>query len=170
MIEKIRQYLKARIELIELSKKEPLISGNDNIIGSRIGEFLAIELYKLKNINTIKEVSSTNPGFDLTYINGNEKRKISVKLITGENEYGRTTRLKKDWDDFILIELNSKYRIIKIGLLAFEKFKIAKEMFCYSETPIVKRTMLNKNGMILKSGGELVSSQDIEKLNNLIWN
>ena len=164
-----KKLLGARFELLKIAETESCLKGNDNIIGSRIGEYIAIKYYERKGIKTKKAESTTNPGYDLTYIVDGHIRKISVKLISGENKYGMTTRLKTDWDDFILIELTKDYGISRIGIMKNENFNKIQKKIGYSEQPQVRRTMLSEKGMIKKAGGYLVSQEEINELNKIIF-
>jgi len=146
----IKAYLKARKEYICLAGKYPeLLKGNDNIIGS-IGEYIAIKYLEGKGVRVNKAATKSEPGYDLITTTG---RKVSVKMITGENKLGRTTRLKDPWNDCILIELDNDYRVKKIGCLNRTNFeKARKENPSWSRNPIIKRTMMGLNGLFSRYG------------------
>lgn len=145
----INDYLSARSKIITIGKKYPEeIGGNDNIIG-RIGEYIALQFLRSLGQNPIKAFSKSNQGFDF------EDSNIftQVKVITSENESGRNVRLKKPWNQFVLIELGKEYIPQRIGLLTENQHqKALDENPNWSNIPIVKLTMLSKNGLIGKYG------------------
>ena len=59
-----------------------------------------------KNSNRVQK------GFDLI---ADDVHQISVKIITAENKFGRTTRIKEPWSELIFIKLNSEYKVDIIG-------------------------------------------------------
>ncbi len=145
----INKYISARKNFFLIREKYPNeLSGNDNVIGC-IGEYFALQyLRKLGRIPQ-KVKSKVQKGYDL--IEG--RKKISIKVITGENITGKTTRLQNPWDEFILITLNKDYKVDRLGIITVNQFKKAlKENKGWSENPIVKRTMLNDNGLIGRYG------------------
>lgn len=141
----IEQYLLSRKQILEVGRKYPnRIGGNDNIIG-RIGEFIALRFLESLGQNPSKVDGRSNPGYDL--IEG--EIKTQVKVITAENEKGRNVRLKKPWNQFLLIELGEHYKPIRIGLLSESQHETSiAENPTWSQTPIVKLTMLGKKGLI----------------------
>jgi hypothetical protein len=156
----IARYLTARHQLIEFAKDYPArIGGNDNIIG-RIGEFIALRFLELRGQSPRKHKSSSNEGFDLY----EGRRKTQVKVITEENKTGRTTRLPKEWHQFILIELGSKYKCIRIGMLTSAQHRRARQANSrLSSRPFAARTMLNANGLISRYGS-FASKEELEQL------
>lgn len=156
----INRYLKARHELIDLSQDYPeRIGGNDNIIG-RIGEFIALRFLEGRGQHARKHKSSANKGYDLY----EGRRRTQVKVITEENEAGRTTRLPKQWHQFILIELGKKYKCIRIGMLTSAQHRRARsEDARLSSRPYAARTMLNENGLIGRYG-DLASTKELDML------
>ena len=147
--ESIECYLQARKNILDLSRKYPnRIGGNDNIIG-RIGEFIALRF--LESIGQIpqKIEGSSNPGYDLY----EGSIKTQVKVVTEENQKGRNVRLKKPWNQFLLIELGKHYKPIKIGILSEAQHETAlQENPSWSKSPIVKLTMLGEKGLIGRYG------------------
>lgn len=145
----IEKYLQARKNILELGRKYPeRIGGNDNIIG-RIGEFIALQFLESIGQKPEKMMSSSNPGYDLieNYI------QTQVKVITSENQKGRNVRLKKPWNQFVLIELGEHYRPERTGVLTEEQHQTAlSENKGWSETPIVKLSMLGAKGLIGRYG------------------
>ena len=148
----IDAYLKARAALRVIGEKYPeRIGGNDNLIG-RIGEFMALRYFEGQG-RSPKKVggghSSTNPGFDLE----EGDARIQVKAITHENKRGSSTRLKAPWTEFLLIELGSDYRQSRIGYLRAEDHARARaENANVSESPVVRRSMLETKGLIGRYG------------------
>lgn len=140
-----RNYLSSRKKFLEFAKNCELLQGNDNIIGSRIGEFIAWEFLNNKKrkpiINTLSNVA------DYDIICKDNGAKVSVKLISPENKIGRTTRLGKNWDEFLLIVLDDNYKVFKIGHITKDEFKKAMKQKAISETPFTSRSMLGLNGL-----------------------
>lgn len=145
----IENYLDARAEILEVGHKYPeRFGGNDNIIG-RIGEFIALRFLENLGQNPEKILCSSNPGYDLV----DDDIQTQVKVITSENKKGRNVRLKKPWNQFLLIELGNNYQPERIGLLTETQHQIAiDENPAWSLTPIVKLTMLQPNGLIGRYG------------------
>jgi hypothetical protein len=145
----IKNYLQARSAIIAIGKKYPHeMGGNDNIIG-RIGEYIGLQFLKSIGQNPIKVQYSSNPGYDFI----DEALQTQVKVITSENESGKNVRLKKPWNQFVLIELNNDYIPKRIGVLTEEQHqKAILENPNWSQTPVVKLSMLSKNGLIGKYG------------------
>jgi hypothetical protein len=145
----IIRYLKARKELLSIAASYPdHFSGNDNIIG-RIGEYIAIKFLSENNEYPSKPEFSNNKGYDLIFKN----KKIQVKVITSENNSGKTVRLVEPWDQFILIDLDLESLTARIGVISRGKFnKAIRDNNKLSKNPIVKRSMLDKNGLIGKYG------------------
>lgn len=147
--EAIENYLLARKKLLRLGEIYPeRIGGNDNIIG-RIGEFIALKFLENLGQKPTKMTLSSNAGFDLS----EGRIKTQVKVITAENTIGRNVRLKKPWNQFVLIQLSEHYDPIRVGVLTETQHKKAlKENEGWSKTPIVKLTMLGPKGLIGKYG------------------
>ena len=153
-------YLKARNEILRLGDKHPdRIGGNDNIIG-RIGEFFALQFLEGLGQHPRKVSGASNPGYDL--IDG--KILTQVKVITAENKNGRSVRLNKPWNQFILIELDKSYKPVNIGILSECQHQQAlRANSNWSENPYVKITMLGPKGLIGKYG-KVYSKQEIGSL------
>lgn len=145
----IEKYLQARKLILEVGERYPdRIGGNDNIIG-RIGEFIGLRFLEAEGQSPTKVNGRSNPGYDL--IEG--AKKTQVKVITSENQKGRNVRLKKPWNQFLLIELGENYKPERIGLISESQHEIAlSENPTWSRTPIVKLTMLGDRGLIGRYG------------------
>jgi len=145
----IEKYLQARKNILELGRKHPeRIGGNDNIIG-RIGEFIALQFLESIGQKPKKMLHSSNPGYDLI----ENDIQTQVKVITSENQKGRNVRLKKPWNQFVLIELGEHYKPERIGVLTEQQHQIAlSENKGWSESPIVKLSMLGAKGLIGRYG------------------
>lgn len=145
----IDKYLHARHELIELARKHPeRLGGNDNMIG-RIGEFIALRFLERLGQEPVKVNGVSNPGYDFV----DDKIKTQVKVITEENQKGRSVRLVEPWDQLVIIELGEGYRPVRVGLLTKEQHRRAcKENPGWSSRPYVKHTMLGGKGLIRRYG------------------
>lgn len=141
----IRDYLKARRHFLGVARQHPEeLRGNDNIIG-RIGEYLAIKYLRANRRKPHKPKSRSQEGYDLV----DKRRRISVKVLTDENENQRGTRLRQSWDEFLLISFSTARLEYRIGHLQRTQFKKAlREHPRWSLTPIVKRSMLSRAGLI----------------------
>jgi len=150
------KYLLARkkfLEFAESPQSKGLLVGNDNIIGSRIGEFIAWQLLKEEGRKPEINPQNNTKDYDITCGDG---KKITVKLISVENKIGRTTRIGNEWDEFILILLNKKYKISSIGKITKKEFEVViKNSKGRSKNPYVSRTMLNKNGLFRIAKAEI---------------
>jgi hypothetical protein len=147
--EGIEKYLHARKNILELGRSHPeRIGGNDNIIG-RIGEFIALRFLESLGQKPEKILHSSNPGYDLVENN----IQTQVKVITSENEKGKTVRLKKPWNQFVLIELGEHYKPERIGVLTEAQHQTAlSENEGWSQTPVTKLSMLGPKGLIGRYG------------------
>lgn len=145
----ISDYLDARKNILRLGYAYPhLIGGNDNIIG-RIGEFIAIRFLESLGQQPKKVEHRSNQGYDL--VEG--KRLTQVKVITSENEKGKTVRLIKPWNQFVFIKLDEDYQPSTIGILTENQHEIAlSENPTWSASPVVKLTMLGEKGLIGRYG------------------
>ena len=147
--EGIEKYLHARKNILELGRNHPeRIGGNDNIIG-RIGEFIALRFLESLGQKPEKILHSSNPGYDLVENN----IQTQVKVITSENKKGKNVRLKKPWNQFVLIELGEHYKPKKIGVLTEAQHQTAlSENDGWSQTPVTKLSMLGPKGLIGRYG------------------
>jgi hypothetical protein len=146
----IDRYLKYRSELLALGKEHPeLIGGNDNIIG-RIGEYIAMRfLQRTLGQRPKKVLHPSNPGFDLT----EGRIRTQVKVITEENQRGRSMRVRPGWDQFVLVELGAEYKPHRIGVLSVEQHQAARQGDArLSAEPFASRSMLNEGGLIGRFG------------------
>ncbi len=143
--------------MLQLGLRHPeRIGGNDNLIG-RVGEFIALRFLEHRGQTPIKVQHKSNPGYDL--IEG--ETKTQVKVITEENQKRRTVRLKPDWNQFLLIELGTHYKPVRIGILTRRQHQTAiSENPGWAEQPIVKSTMLAPRGLIGRYG-QVVSGNDL---------
>lgn len=156
-----RSYLIARKKFLDFSNNCHLLSGNDNIIGSRIGEFIAWNfLNKQKRSPQINKKSNVKD-FDIICKNNNAK--VTVKLISAENKTGRTTRIGKNWDEFLLIILDKKYKVSKIGHITKKQFKKANKFGGVVEIPLASRSMFAEKGLFSKYG-KIYSDNSIKTL------
>lgn len=140
----IRNYLRARNHLLRVAQEHPhLLAGNDNIIG-RIGEFIAISHLAKWGRTATKAESATQKGHDLLA----DGARISVKILTSENTFGRGVRLTDPWDELILIEFHTTSLEYRAGHLLRPNFEQAVLERGWSRRPYVKRTMLGSRGLI----------------------
>ncbi|MFA4844975.1 MAG: hypothetical protein WC654_00235 [Patescibacteria group bacterium] len=153
-----REYLLARQKFRKATDQDPLLSGNDNIVG-RIGEFIAVQFLK-EELGRKKIVKNPNPvqkGYDIVA----DRKKVSVKTITAENATGRTTSIKEPWDELILVELNDESRVSRIGYVKFVDFKkwskYRKDWY-----PVASRTMFNEDGLIGEQG-DICEGKKVER-------
>ncbi len=156
-------YLRARKKFLEFAKSaqaQGLLNGNDNIIGSRIGEFIAWELLDEKG--RTPKINPENNTADYDIICDCGETKITVKLISAENKNGRTTRLGEDWNEFILIILNKEYKIDSVGKITKENFLEFIKNRNRSKTPYASRTMLGKRGLFRLAKTEIYE-KNLEK-------
>jgi hypothetical protein len=139
-------YLSARRRLLEVAERHPeLLGGNDNIVGTRIGEYIAMCWLKRQGRNPVKVESPTEKGYDL--LDGDTR--ISVKMLTQENIRGRTTRLTDPWDELLVIDFDTKALRYRVGrLLRIDFDRACIENPTWSRQPYVKLTMLGKKGLI----------------------
>lgn len=155
-----RDYLVARKKFRDIADNIPEIDGNDNIVG-RIGEFIALQFlkYTLKKKSVIRNKNIVQAGYDIMADN----KKVSVKIITTENQKGRTTPIKEPWDELIVIELGDNSKINKIGFITKNQFKKAlTDNFLTNKNPIASRSML-KNNRLFDVYGKIYNSKNVEK-------
>lgn len=139
-------YLNARRRLLIVAERHPeLLRGNDNIVGTRIGEYIAMTWLRQKGRNPVKVDTPTEKGYDL--LDG--KTRVSVKTLTQENTRGRITRLTDPWDELLVIGFDTKALRYRVGHLHRADFDraLAKHPK-WSRRPYVKLTMLGKKGLI----------------------
>lgn len=143
-----REYLLARKKFRDATDHDPILSGNDNIVG-RIGEFVTVQFLKreLKRKKVVKNKNPVQIGYDIIA----DRRRISVKTITAENASGRTTKINQPWDEFVLVELGEDSRVFRIGYLTSNDYK-KWSGFRNDKYPIASRSMFGKNGLISKHG------------------
>jgi hypothetical protein len=151
-------YLAARHKFLQATDKVELFHGNDNIVG-RIGEFVAMLFLKRQGRTVSKATSKVQKGFDLLV---DQKVEISVKVITAENNLGRTTRVKKPWSELILVTLNAHYEVDRIGhITAIEMAAAVSQGFLKSEEPYANRNMV-KDGGLFERFGRLYKDAEVE--------
>ena len=115
--EEVRAYLLARKRFLDFAQKienEPFLRGNDQIVGSRIGELIAYRILEERGLNPQKSISKSEKAIDIV-CDGDYK--VSVKLFTGENSLKRTTKIKSGWQELIVIELDTNYFVSQIGMI-----------------------------------------------------
>lgn len=149
-----RDYLLARKKFREIADKIPELAGNDNIIG-RIGEFIALQFLRdiCRRTHVVRNENPVEAGYDILA----DGKKVSVKIITSENENGRITRIKDPWNELVLIEIDY-VKILRIGFLERETL-VERKM---NQNPIAKRSMLNDHGTIGKYG-KVYTGDRVEK-------
>jgi hypothetical protein len=153
-----KNYLKARQDFLSVAEKTDWLFGNDNLVG-RIGEFVAYQYLHEHNRQPVRPISRTEKGFDFLCDNG--KTKISVKSITAENKAGSTTIISEPWDELILITINTKAKVEKLGIITKEQFQNAIEKgHIKSKTPYARRSMVGSKGLISKFG-EIINEKII---------
>ena len=163
MIDKLkntaRNYLEARQAFLEVANKSEWLFGNDNIVG-RIGEFIALQYLNEQNRNPIRPKSKTEKGFD--FLCDNNKTKVTVKTITSENIAGSTTKISEPWDELILITINEKLLVEKIGILTKSELNEAFESnFLKSKSPFARRSMVGEKGLITKFG-KILQNEEVK--------
>ena len=133
--------------------------GNDNIIG-RIGEAIAHSFLEQlgRRPKVIKHQS--NAGYDI--ICEHDKSKISVKMITSENRYGRTSKICHEWDELIGIELGDDLKVINLGIITRTSFEEELNRRNQSLNPNFSRNMFKDNGLFAVAG-KLFPIEDIDK-------
>lgn len=152
-----KSYLHARKEFKRLTDKTPELCGNDNLVG-RIGEFIAIQFLErqLERKSVLRNSHSNEAGYDIIA----DGKKVSVKTITNENERGIGTKVTNPWDELLIIEFDET-KVKKIGYITKEMLKKAHHT---TLNPRVRRSMLNKKGLILTThGGRVYSGKDVER-------
>ena len=138
-----RDYLTARQSFRKATDNDPLLSGNDNIVG-RIGEFIACQFLvnQLKRSKVARNKNIVEQGYDVIA----DGKMVSVKTITSENIRGRSTRVKSPWDELVLIDLQAG-KVNRIGYLERNNLKNHGH-----DNPVARLMMLSKNGLIGKYG------------------
>jgi len=149
-----RNYILARKKFRKIADLTPELAGNDNLIG-RIGEFIALQFLRetCNRTNVVRNKNIVEAGYDILADN----KKVSVKIITSENIRGFTTHVRNPWDELVLIELDGS-EISRIGLL--EKEALLRQN--QKPNPIVKRTMLSDEGIIMKYG-KVYSGNEVKR-------
>lgn len=154
----VRDYLVARKKFRNAADKVPVLRGNDNIIG-RIGEFIAVQFleHRLNRKVVSKNENTVQKGYDIEA----DGKRVSVKIITSENESGRTTPIKDPWDELIIIELGETSKVNRIGFITRNKFvKAIKENLLKNPNPIATRSMFNER-RLFKRYGEIFTGKDV---------
>lgn len=152
------EYLAARHKFLLATDNEELFHGNDNIVG-RIGEFIAMNFLKRHGRPVSKATSKVQKGFDLKV---DQDVEVSVKVITAENNLGRTTRVKKPWTELILITLNAHYQVDRIGhITASEMAYAVSQGFLKNEEPYASRNMV-RDGGLFERFGRLYKDADVQ--------
>ncbi|MCK9611624.1 MAG: hypothetical protein M0R16_01850 [Bacteroidales bacterium] len=151
------KYLSSRKDFLEFADKSSALRGNDNIIG-RIGEFVVLQFLEDEGRDPEINTSKNEKGFDIlcdyNSLKGKKDSKISVKVITSENKYGRTTRIKNPWHELFIVILGQDYKIEKIGRLRrseFEFRRVQNPELSIKE-PYAEKKLLEKGGLFYKYG------------------
>lgn len=144
-----REYLEARKKFRHYADSDPVLKGNDNIVG-RIGEAIAHSFLEQKDRKPEVNTSQTEPGFDITCRDNGDQ--VSVKLITCENERGSTSKIKKPFHIFIGIELDDDFSVLRLGYITHQQFvKGLIEMQRVAE-PNFSRNMFKDNNLFGRFG------------------
>ncbi len=142
-------YLAARHKFLKSSNEFEELSGNDNIVG-RIGELIAIQYLRDQGRIVKKNSNPVQKGYDLI---ADEVHQVSVKIITAENKFGRTTRIKQPWNELIFIKLNSTYQVDIIGHINLDGFlKAIRDGFLKGNEPYADIKLLRDEGLFEKYG------------------
>ena len=147
-----QEYLQARHQFLTKSAAYPELAGNDNIIG-RIGEMVAVQFLRSQGRKVDKHTALNHAITDLVTVGADGAiRLVSVKLISGENRGGTTTRLKSGWYEFILVELHTNYEVKRLGWLNIEDLRSHGFEDLADSEPVTKRSMLDAKGLIGRFG------------------
>jgi len=132
-------YLNARKEFLQKTKDLEHLQGNDNIMG-RIGELIALEFFKREEGIILSKAKKKNEKeYDLC--SPDRKRRVSVKLMSCENQHGQTTKITGDWTDLVFVYLTD-YKVTEIGYINRVDFNRAVKDGFISSTPVTSRRML----------------------------
>lgn len=154
-------YLKARKAFLNLANKDEVLHGNDNIIG-RIGEAIAHSFLEQMGRRPKVVKNQSNKGYDI--ICEQDSSKISVKMITAENEGGYTSKINHKWDELIGIELGANFKVKYFGLITKDGFIEEQKRKNQSLEPRFSRNMFKENG-VFALAGTLFPIEQIEKYN-----
>ncbi|WP_157811546.1 hypothetical protein [Lacinutrix sp. Bg11-31] len=144
-----------------MANKDEVLHGNDNIIG-RIGEAIAHSFLEQMGRRPKVVKNQSNEGYDI--ICEHDGSKISVKMITAENKYGRTSKINPNWDELIGVELGEDLKVINFGLITKEAFIEEQKRKDQNLEPNFSRAMFKENG-IFALAGTLFPIEQIEKYN-----
>lgn len=129
--------------------------GNDNKVGI-CGEFWAKYIFcNLKGYELCEVPPSNNKGYDFSCKKDGQELKVSVKVITDENQRGRSCRLQVGypWDVVLIIHLKDDLMPLRYGLFSRQEFEKAKQAkVLTSDQPMIHLRWLGKNGWINKYG------------------
>lgn len=103
-----------------------------------------------------------NPG--CVIICEHDNSRISVKMITSENKYGRTSKINPNWDELIGVELGDNLKVKNFGLITKEAFIEEQKRKNQSLEPSFSRAMFKENGIFVLAG-TLFPIEQIEKYN-----
>lgn len=153
-------YLNARSAFRKAADSDAVLQGNDNIIG-RIGEAIAHSYLEQLGRNPKVEEDQTNKGFDITC---GDKSKVSVKLISSENNSGGTTKIDPDYDELILIKLDANHKVERLGHIVKKDFLQGYRVSAIykAKDPYFRESMLDDFGLISKYG-ILLTGIEIER-------
>ncbi|AEH01974.1 hypothetical protein [Lacinutrix sp. 5H-3-7-4] len=152
-------YLKARQDFLEVANKDEVLHGNDNIIG-RIGEAIAHSFLEQMGRRPKVVKNQSNKGYDI--ICEHDNARISVKMITSENEGGCTSKINHEWDELIGIELGDNLKVKNFGLITKDAFVEEQKRKKQSLEPSFSRNMFKENG-VFALAGKLFPKEAINK-------
>jgi hypothetical protein len=107
----------------------------------------------------------SNPGYDII-CEQDDNSKVSVKMITAENKYGSTSKIKHEWNELIGIELGENLEVIKLGIITRDNFEEELKKRKRILEPSFGRAMLKENGLF-NDAGKLYNQQELEIFNFL---
>lgn len=154
-----REYLDARKKFRDYADKDPVLQGNDNIVG-RIGEAIAHSFLEQKGRKPEVNTNQTEPGYDITCQDNGDQ--ISVKVITSENERGSTSKIKKPFDAFIGIELANDFSVLRLAYITKKQFELGLLEMARVSEPIYSRNMFNDNNLFARFGKVYYQEELIE--------
>ena len=142
-------YLNARKKFLQKAKDLEHLKGNDNIMG-RIGELVALQFFKkVHGIVLSKAFKKNEKEYDLC--SEDKKIRVSVKLMSCENQSGQTTKITGNWTDFVFVHLKD-YKVTEIGHIDRQGFNKAVKEKKISPNPFTRRTMLGEEHLLGKYG------------------
>lgn len=154
-----REYLEARKKFRDYADSDPVLQGNDNIVG-RIGEAIAHSFLEQKGRKPEVITNQTEPGYDIICRDNGDQ--ISVKVITSENERGSTSKIKKPFDAFIGIELANDFSVLRLAYITKRQFEFGLLEMARVSEPNYSRNMFNDNNLFARFGKVYYQEELIE--------